>query len=197
MSYTRGTFAALVDAVVPETPDLASAGEEQVPGGLAVGLEEALVERVNGFQEVDGGLLDALGYDRTPLAPVVAVLLDVAAVELVVRGRADDGLRSPDEPFARGPFCRLTRRDRLRALRLLEDDGVFPGLTDRLDSAGLGTVQFIAGSIVILTEYLYYSDVTGDSETAQGWRQAGYPGPADGYRVLLGYEVDAFEENDY
>ena len=30
-----------------------------------------------------------------------------------------------------------------------------------------------------------------------GWRQADYPGPADGYPVMLGYELDAFEENDY
>ena len=30
MSYVRGTVAALVDAVVPETPELAARGEEHV-----------------------------------------------------------------------------------------------------------------------------------------------------------------------
>ena len=54
MSYTRGTFAALVDAIVPETPELADLGDGHVPGGLAVGLEEAVIERVNGFVETDG-----------------------------------------------------------------------------------------------------------------------------------------------
>lgn len=197
MSYARGTFAAFVDAVVPETPDLASRGEEHVPGGLAAGLDETLVEEVNGLQEVRGGPLAALGYETTPLAPIVAAMLDGAALELLARRRAEEGLSTPDEAFARGPFCRLSRRDRLRAVRLLESEGALPALADRLDAPGLGTVQYLSSALVSLTETLYYGELTGDGETSQGWRQAGYPGPSDGYAVLLGYELDAFEEDDY
>ena len=196
MNHTRGTFAALVDAIVPETPEMESREAEHVPGGLEVGLEEAVIERVNGFVETHG--LASLAGDAVPLAPAVAALLDVAAAELLVRRRAEDGPQSPDEPFAAGPFCRLSRRDRLRALRLLEDDGVVAALSERFDAAALGTVQFLASSLPILVEFVYYSEATADDgERSLGWRQAGYPGPADGYPVMLGYELDAFEENDY
>ena len=197
MSYTRGTFAALVDALIPETPELEARGPEHVPGGLAVGLEEAVIERVNGFVETRG--IASLAGDAVPLAPAVAALLDTAAGELLLRRRAEDGLQSPDEPFAAGPFCRLSREDRLRALRLLEDEGAFAALAERYDAAALGTVQFLASSLPILVESVYYAETTADEGEVRslGWRQAGYPGPADGYPVMLGYELDAFEENEY
>ena len=197
MSYTRGTFAALVDALIPETPELEARGPEHVPGGLAVGLDEAVIERVNGFVETHG--IASLASDAVPLAPAVAALLDTAAAELLVRRGAEDGLQSPDEPFAAGPFCRLSREDRLRALRLLEDEGAFAVLAERFDATALGTIQFLASSLPILVESVYYSETTADEGEARslGWRQAGYPGPADGYPVMLGYELDAFEENEY
>lgn len=199
MSYTQGTFAALVDALVPETPELADRGEEHVPGGLAVDLDEAIIDRVNNFLETHGGA--AVLGDTVPLAPAVATLLDVAAVELVVRRRNEEGLGDPADEFSRGVFARLSRRDRLRALRLLEDEGLFARMADRYDSAGLGAIQFLASSLPILVEFVYYSETTadGDDKTVRslGWKQADYPGPADGYRVGMGYELDEFEENDY
>jgi hypothetical protein len=196
VSHTRGTFAALVDAVVPETPELGDRGEEHVPGGLDVGLEEAVIERVNNFLETHGAA--AAVSDAVPLAPAVATLLDIAAVELFARRRTEDGLNTPDDDFSRGVFSRLSREDRLRALRLLEDDGVVAKLADRYDSASLGAVQFLASSLPILIEFVYYSEVTGDEgEGSLGWDQTGYPGPAEGYAVGMGYEIAEFEENDY
>jgi hypothetical protein len=197
VSYTRGTFAALVDALIPETPELEARGPEHVPGSLEVGLEEAVIARVNNFVETHG--LASLAGDAVPLAPAVAALLDAAAAELLVRRRAESGLRSPEPSFASGPFSRLAREDRLRALRLLEEEGVVAALSERVDAASLGTMQFLASSLPILVEFVYYSETTaeGDDDRSLGWRQAGYPGPADGYEVLCGYEVEAFEENDY
>lgn len=197
MSYASGTLAAFVDAVVPETPELAERGDEHVPGGLDAGLVDVLVEEINTIQPVHGGPLGAMGYETTPLAPVVAALLDAAAVELLLRRRADEGLQSPADAYASGPFCRLAPRDRLRAVRMLETEGVIPALADRLDAPGLGTIQYLASALVALTETLYYGELTGDGETSQGWAQADYPGPSDGYAVMLGYEVEAFEEDDY
>lgn len=185
MSYARGTLAALADALVPETPGLADRGDEYVPGALDTDVDALLVEALDGFQEADGALWRVLGYDAVPLAPLVAVLLDAAAVELLVRRRAAAGLRAPDDAFAGGPFSRLAPRDRLRALRLLEADGVL---------AGSGTVNYLAQAIVSVAYFAYYSD-WGDSR--QGWDQTGYPGPADGYAVAMGYEVESFEEDDY
>lgn len=197
MSHTYGTFAALVDALIPETPGLAERGEEHVPGGLEAGLVDAVVARVNNFLETRG--MASQVTDAVPLAPAVATLLDVAAVELLVRRRAADGLDSPDEEFSRGAFSRLSREDRLRALRLLEEEGLFARLADRFDAASLGAIQFLAGAMPILIEFVYYSEICADEGEARslGWRQADYPGPADGYPVMLGYEVESFEENDY
>lgn len=197
MSYTRGTFAAFVDAVVPETPELADRGDEHVAGGLDAGLVDVLVEEINTIQPVHGGPLAAAGYETTPLAPVVATLLDVAALELLLRRRTDEGLQSPDDAYAGGPFCRLAPRDRLRAVRMLETEGAIPALADKLDAPGLGTIQYLASALVALTENLYYGELTGDGETSQGWAQADYPGPSDGYAVMLGYELEEFEEDEY
>lgn len=194
MSHTRGTFAALVDAVVPETPELADRGEEHVPGGLDVELEIAVIGRVNNFLETHGAA--AAVTDAVPLAPAVATLLDIAAVELLIRRRTEDGLNTPDKEFSRGVFSRLSRKDRLRALRLLEDEGVVARLADRYDSASLGAVQFLASSLPILIEFVYYSERE-DGEDSLGWEQTGYPGPAEGYAVGMGYEIEAFEENEY
>ncbi len=215
MSYTRGTFTALVDALIPETPDLASRGEVHVPGGIEAGLVDAVIGRVNNFLETRG--IASQVTEAVPLAPAVALLLNIAAIELIVRGHAKDGLTTPAPEFSRGVFSRLSRQDRLRALRLLEDDGVFPWLADRFNVAAIGTIQFLASSMPILIEFVYYSDACAESSTqytdtttsseetapgmddsrSLGWQQAGYPGPADGYPVMLGYELESFEENEY
>lgn len=195
MSYVRGTLAALVDAVVPETPELAELGEEHVAGGLEAGADELLHERVNQLQEADGGIWGALGYETVPLGPLVAALLDFAALELVVRREREDGFVSPKDAFAAGPFSRLAPRDRLRAVRLLESEGVLPRLAEGNEQ--LGIVQYLAGATVVLVQFCYYTELTGDREGSQGWTQAGYPGPSDGYAVSMGYEVEAFEEDEY
>lgn len=197
MSHTRGTFAALVDAIVPETPELRERGEEHVPGGVQAGLVDAVLERVNGFLETHGAATAVT--DSVPLAPAVATLLDIAAVELLVRRRSEDGLNDPSSEFSRGVFSRLSREDRLRALRLLEEEGLFARLADCYDAASLGAIQFLASSMPILVEFVYYSEATAEkqAERSLGWRQADYPGPADGYPVMLGYELEEFEENEY
>lgn len=184
VSYAAGTFAALADAIVPETPELADRGEEHVPGAVDVGLEETLVAALDDLQETDEGLLAMLGYETVPLAAIVALLLDLAALELVVRRRCESGLQAPSERFSGGPFSRLDRRDRLRAVSLLETDGLL---------AGSGTVEYLVQSVVTMVHVAYYSDWHGD----QGWTQAGYPGPSDANAVAMGFELESFEENEY
>lgn len=102
MSHTRGTFAALVDAVIPETPALEDRGEEHVPGRLAVGLDETLVEALNNQQSADESPLAWAGYDTVPYSPIVATLLDFAALELLVRRDNEESTSEPDERFADG-----------------------------------------------------------------------------------------------
>jgi hypothetical protein len=194
MSYARGTIAALVDAVVPETPG--AADDTQVPGGLAIDLDETVEDAFNELQEAPEGPIRSLGYETMPFAPLLALLLDLGALELILRRKREEPLQSPEEPFAGGPFSRLGREDRMRAIRLLEADGVFPALDEQYD-APIGIVAYLMQGALFITVMAAYSDWGDDRELPQGWEQVGYPGPADGYAVHMGYKVDEFEENDY
>jgi hypothetical protein len=52
-SHTLDTYRAVVDAIVPRTPELGDElGEEHVPGGLAVELEEFIIYDFNHFHEI-------------------------------------------------------------------------------------------------------------------------------------------------
>jgi hypothetical protein len=122
----------------------------------------------------------------------VAALLDFAALELTLRRERESGFQSPDSAFSVGPFSRLAPRDRLRAVRMLESEGILPRLAE--DNGNLGIVQYLAGATVVLVQFCYYTELTGDGADgevgSQGWTQAGYPGPADGYAVSMGSEVE-------
>jgi hypothetical protein len=196
--YTRTNVRALVEAVIPRTPELAeSHGAEHVPGGRDVDLTEYVVESFNGYQEHHLGALSALlrrlGVRNYPYAVLVALLLDVVALELLVR-------RGNERPVERrslsGPFARLAPRDRLRALDLLETGALdsLAGLADdRLPV--LGTVRFLALGVNAFPLLGYYSEWPGETpESNPGWRQAGYPGPAEGYSEHMGYEIERFTD---
>jgi hypothetical protein len=195
MSYARGTIAALVDAVVPETPT--ADDETQVPGGLAIDLDETVETAFNELQESPEGPIRSLGYETMPYAPLLAILLDLGALELILKREREEPLQSPAESFAGGPFSRLGPQDRMRAVRLLEADGVFPALDDRTGDAPVGIVAYLMQGAMFITAMAAYSDWGDDREHPQGWQQTDYPGPADGYAVHMGYEVEEFEENDY
>lgn len=198
-SYTRRNFRAVVEALVPRTPALESShGEAYVPGGPEVALEEYVVEAFDEYQEHHHGyvsvLLRRLGVRNYPYAIVVAFLLDLVAVELLLRRRNRD--RVSCTPGLSGPFARLSETDRLRAIDLLEN-GAFGTLTDRFGHRvpHLGMVQFLAMGLNTFPMLGYYSEWSADGDGAvQGWSQTGYPGPAAGYTAHHGYEVEAFEE---
>ncbi|AXG10255.1 hypothetical protein [Haloplanus rubicundus] len=211
--HTVVTFRAIVDAVVPETPELdPELGPEHVPGGLAVGLEEFAVTYVDdGFQL---GLPYVGPRGNIPLADPIAQILDLAALRLVDReantGELDDdrpvSLLAPGEASPRtvrraaGPFSKLSRRDRLRAIGLLDElELELNQFEDELFEFDGGLVgQLVVG----FTEMIYYSEWQGydeftqrpsdrvhpnDSTAVQSWRQTGYPGFSDGYAALRGY----------
>jgi hypothetical protein len=194
MSYARGTIAALVDAVVPETP---GAEDEQVPGALAIDLDETVATAFNELQEAPQGPIRSLGYETMPFAPVLALLLDIGALELILRRAREESLQSPKPAYAGGPFSRLGPEDRMRAVRLLESDGLFPTLDERYENAPVGIVAYLLQGALFITMMAAYSDLGDDTEQPQGWAQADYPGPAEGYAVHMGYEVETFAENDY
>ncbi|SEP27787.1 hypothetical protein SAMN04487948_13124 [Halogranum amylolyticum] len=71
--HTADTYRAIVDAIIPRTPELeAELGPEHVPGGVDVELEKFLVWDFNHFQEIraemvtDPGLLDSVPEEMMP-----------------------------------------------------------------------------------------------------------------------------------
>lgn len=211
--HTTVTFRAVVDAVLPATPRLAEElGPEHEPGGLAVDLDDFVVTYVNDLFQF--GLPHFGPRGNLPLANPVAHVLDAAAAVLLARGdnestprgRRVTALLGPGDPspwaarVAAGPFAKLSRTDRLRAVSILDefelevspfDDSLF-----ELDAGVVG--QLVVG----FTELIYYSEWDGYEEftrppsrrthpnvpaAVQSWRQTGYPGVANGYAALRGY----------
>lgn len=211
--HVEVTFRAVVDAVVPETPELGDElGPEHVPGGLAVAMEEFLVSFVDDLFQFGFPHIGTRG--NLPLALPVAEVLDTAASALIARGDAEStpdaqravALLGPDDPPARrvkrvaGPFAKLSREDRLRAIGTLDEFEV------SVAPFGHGLFEFdagLVGQLVIgFAEMIYYSEWSGyddfslppserthpnDPAAVQSWRQTGYPGSADGYAALRGY----------
>ena len=199
--YRRATLGALVDALLPRTPELAATlGPEHVTGGTDVGLAEYLVEAFDGYQEHHLGPLSTLlrrfGVRNYPYSLLVALLLDVVAVELLVRG---DNEESVEWWSLATPFARLGRTDRLRAIELLEE-GALDSLATRTEHRlpVLGTVRFLALGATTFPLLGYYSEWPGSTAVANpAWQQVGYPGPQDGFAAHRGYEVEEFDEWDW
>ncbi|AUV81912.1 hypothetical protein C2R22_09835 [Salinigranum rubrum] len=211
--YVEVTLRAVVDAVVPETPELADElGPEHVPGGLAVGMEEFLVTFVDDLFQFGFPHVGTRG--NLPLSAPLVEVLDAAADALVAHGDNEAepdvervvALLGPGDPPARrvrrvaGTFAKLSRRDRLRALGILDEFEL------RVAPFGHGLFEFDAGLVgqlvVGFAEMIYYSEWQGyddfslppserthpnDPAAVQSWRQTGYPGVADGYAALRGY----------
>jgi hypothetical protein len=224
--HTELTFTAAVDAVVPATPELPGdddqdaedgkrydhIGEDHVPGAVAVGVDEYLVTYVNSLLGIGSEELGLTGELR--LAELVALVLDAAATELVARGdntvpldprrvlelASLRDIAADPRNLAAGPFAKLSRRDRLRALAMLDekelDTAELPG---PLAEADTGLVpQLIVGfsEVIYYSEWQGYDDLTAppsershpnDADAVQSWRQTGYPGFEDGNAAFRGY----------
>lgn len=211
--HTQITFRAAVDAVIPRTPELEEElGPEHVPGGNDIDLAEFLIEYVdNGFQF---GLPHIGPIANAPAAKPVANVLDAAALLLLKQGdfkespsieRADALLESEEVSqfqlrLAAGPFARLSREDRLRAINIL--DRIEPSfeLPDEtlieFDGGLVGQLMVGFTTLIYYSEWQGYNDFTlppserthtNDPEAIQSWQQTGFPGFADGYQALRGY----------
>ncbi|QCC47598.1 hypothetical protein DV707_07965 [Halobellus limi] len=176
--HTRVTFRAVTDAVLPETPALGTElGDEHVPGGLAIALDEFVITYVDdGFQL---GLPHIGPHGNIRLADPIAHALDFAALTLCDRSE-NESEPSPDRPVslldpgeaspeavrdAAGAFSKLSRKDRLRAISILDEFelSVTPGVDDLFEfDAGL------VGQLVVgFTEMIYYSEWQGYDEFTQ------------------------------
>lgn len=211
--HTKVTFRAITDAVLPVTPELASElGPEHVPGGVEIDLDDFLVTYVDNLFQF--GLPYFGPQGNLPLAGPVAHILDAAALTLLARNENESKpkgdrvvrLLGPEDSSplvarrAAGKFAKLSRRDRLRAISILDEFeiGVSP-FEDTLFEVDAG---FIGHLVIGFAEMIYYSEWQGyerfrqppservhpnDPVAVQSWRQTGYPGFAAGYAALRGY----------
>jgi hypothetical protein len=142
--YTLAQYRAVSDAMVPETPELAEKiGEEHRPGGLDIELERFLIYSFNSFVP----LVAAPGVDATTginlrFAEQFAATMDAGAILLIATGRNEEPPVLTRFPFG-GPFAKLSRKDRFRAINLLENQDL------TIDTASLlgGFAEAMLGSL--------------------------------------------------
>lgn len=200
----------------------AELGPEHVLGGLAVNLDESVITYIDdrsqpGLPDVGPhglGLPDIGPHGKIPLASIVSHILDTAALKLLDRGEnasepsidrplslLEPGDALPDQiKNEAGMFSKLSQRDRLRAISILDEFEIElvlgEGKLFEFDAGLLG--QLVVG----FTEMIYYSEWQGydeftrppserihpnDPSAVQSWQQTGYPGFANGYAALRGY----------
>lgn len=180
--HTLTTFAALVDMVMPRTPE---ADRPLRPGALDIDAHRTLVTYMNTLFQFGGRGPGGGGDART--TEVLAAILDGAATELVARGlnehpptprargegmapteRTDDPSRAP----AAGPFAKLHREDRVRTVALadqdkndMDDAGLAPG---RVGGVG-GDAGLLAQFAVNVTATICYSESPGYESGMGSW----------------------------
>ena len=134
-----------------------------------------------------------------PYANAFPYAFDLVAAEFLARAENEDP-PAPNEQFpAGGTFVRLSRRDRLRALWTIVDDGAVDRLDELLSPVvpHVGLLKFVVMAVNGLHGFGYYTEWSGYGDTknddpserqlqveegeVQSRRQTGYPGPSDGY----------------
>ncbi|MFB4315511.1 hypothetical protein [Actinomadura sp. 21ATH] len=149
-------------------------------------------------RRADRGLRLLLRNDATvPLAPVVALILNLEAVRVDPRSLAG--------PFA-APFARLPYAGKARVFELLEGaDSDLVALLDRhlpepYHRSVSGLIEFTANGLLVLAALGGYSEWgVFDPETRRltgrpaGWRASGYTPSADGWDEFTGYYQDRTE----
>ncbi len=198
LSHTNATFKALNNAFIPELQDLA----------LKQG--HLLEHRIDKYQ------IWALNHSLSPtvlemvfniqLAEPTAKMLDEAARELIKNAGNKEPINLIMLQDA-GLFAALAPSDRLRAVALLEQLKVNPFSLPVLFLMNPGLMLSVTGTVIMLTTIGYYSGwsvygfnslQTPEKLTVEnfpaGWKQAGYPGPSNGYHCFRGYLIDEFTE---
>ncbi|WP_199614769.1 hypothetical protein [Paenibacillus alkalitolerans] len=191
---TYETFRALVDAIVPRTPELAVFGQVQTAGAVDLHVHEYMI------WEMDHTLALMFGISLTvfPLAAPTAQMLNSGAVQFVARGAAQAAPNN--QVWAISPFAALSPADRIRVLAMLEQLQVDLGLLPPPYKDDGGFVTFIIDYLNRGTMFGNYSEWPGYGTTRLntptmrrleyfpiGWRQTGYPGVSSGYRAFRGY----------
>ncbi|QMV43928.1 hypothetical protein [Cohnella cholangitidis] len=188
-SYTYVTFRALVDAIVPCTPELSVFGADLAIGGVQLAIHEYMI------WEMDHSLTLDLGRypEVMPLAAPTAGLLNAGAIQLAASGKANYAVPGSV------PFASLSPENRIRTLALLENLQVDLGALPPPYRNDGGLVKFVVDFLNRQTMFGNYSEWSAYGTTRLatpterrleyfpiGWRQTGYPGVSKGYRAFRG-----------
>lgn len=184
--HTIATFQALVDAIIPHTPELAAIyGQNMVPGGIQGGVEQFLI------WQFDHAVKLSFGLDLHPvlLSEAIARMLDSATGQLIYAG----SIQRPQNSLFPGEtlFCSLPRHDRLLTLSFLELLKIDLGSLPMPFQHNGSWVQIVVDLINRFTMFGYYSEWSGYGSTRLftpearrleffpfSWLQIGYPGPS-------------------
>lgn len=212
--YTRKNLSSFLDALIPRTPELANEiGAELVNGVNDTQLSDQIKAAFDHIQSPE--LLPEFVTEsrdtpeELPTSHLLAFLLDLGAVEYILKGK----LSNFPGPAIGGPFCWLSRDDRIGVMDHLSDESTFLTVLKAFKPIlpHVGLIDFLLDGATTMALMNYYSEWSGysdssnplypDPETfegsAQGWDQTNFPGREKGYPALRGYEVDEYQENDW
>lgn len=174
------TYMALVDAIIPRTPELAEIyGRIQFFGALDFYTDEFLYQMLNSFP--------------VSLAEPTAIMLNMAANQLAFINSWNAGIEYPEG----NTFASINPVDRFRTMSFLEELNLDPAELPEPYQNNMGLTLSIALSLVGYTMLGYYSEWFGYGTTRLlspndrrlefypiSWEQVGYPGPSLGYRAI-------------
>lgn len=218
----RGRDESIQESPIDESEHYIELSPKRIPTELAINLDESIIKYVDHRPQLDSpdigphglGLPGIASQGEIPLASIISHILDVAALKLLDRGENTAKPRI-DRPLSllkpgdvspgqikneAGMFSQLSRKDRLRAISVLDEFEIELILgEDKVFEFDAGLVgQLVVG----FTEMIYYSEWQGydeftqapskrvhlnDSSAIQSWQQTGYPGITNGYAALRGY----------
>ncbi len=191
--HTKATFMALVDALIPSTL-----------GALDLQLDEHLLWTLNHYISFHYGGVTK----RMPLSTPTAVMLDIAANHLILKGRVEDPLDYSVYPDG-GAFAALAPKDRFRAISMLENLEVDLFQLPEPYQNNAGLIQNIVAALNQLVMFGYYSEWFSYGTTRLAapedrklerhhfiWDLLKYPGPSHGYRDLRGFPIQKFNKEE-
>lgn len=178
--YVEDIFKALVDIIIPRTPNLAKLyGEKMFYGALDLLTYKYIILTLSDYYK--------------PLAEATAVMLDIIAERFTSIEENKEQLNT--SLSGNGIFTSLSAKDRLRVLNLLKSlDFNYEDLPKIFQESPTFILE-ISNSLNRLTMMGYYSEWYGYGTTRLdppnqrkfefaplSWEQIGYPGPSFSYR---------------
>ncbi|MFD2759830.1 hypothetical protein [Lentibacillus juripiscarius] len=187
----QASFQALTDALLPSTNQ---PGHEPLFYAEDMGVHEYIIYSLNHYISIQ----QQLHHTVIPLAYPTAIMLDVAATQLV---NAHQAQAFPQSLFPGGRmFSHLSRKDRIRTLSALENLKIDLFVLPSPFQNNAGLVKNVTDALNRLSLFGYYSEwpAYGSTRLNQpnhrcleffpwSWQQVGYPGVSLGYRDFRGF----------